>query len=516
MIGGVLSITTLLSSNLRALDLPPKLEEALNSAGENRPALVAVLSHYDSLADTAKYAAAAFLIENMEGHSYVTYVLHDTAGQVVPFDVLAYPDFDSLEAAARIIEADRGELDYRRDEMLEDLANVKTDFLIGQIDYAFRAFKEKPWAKSLSFDEFCEYVLPYRGSNEPLEEWREFFWDKYKDLPGKMADSTDALEAASIINDDIKSWFSFDPRYYYHPTDLGLSEMLESRMGRCEDMTNLTIYAMRANGLAVTSDYTPYWANSGNNHAWNAILALGGKVVPFMGAESNPGQYRLPYKLAKVYRKTFSLQKGNLIFQDRKQEKVPGWLAGKNYVDVTADYVPVSDVAIHFSHPTPDSVDIAYLCVFNSGEFKAIHWGRVVDNMAIFTDMGVDIVYLPALYLNEEIVRFAPPFILTKEMSVRELVIDTANTVSVKLTSTTIRKQEISTEGVIQSSLTPGVKYELFCWRDGWQSLGTGEAADEPLVFTDVPAGGLYRLVAEQSDREERIFTIQDGRQVWW
>lgn len=37
-------------------------------------------------------------------------------------------------------------------------------------------------------------------------------------------------------------------------------------------MTNLAIFAMRANGLAVTSDYTPFWADSSNNHAWNAIL----------------------------------------------------------------------------------------------------------------------------------------------------------------------------------------------------------------------------------------------------
>jgi len=144
-----------------------------------------------------------------------------------------------------------------------------------------------------------------------------------------MADPSDPIEAAVLINDDIKSWFKFDPRFYYHPTDQGLSEMLENGMGRCEDMTNITIYAMRANALGITSDYTPYWANSGNNHAWNAIVAPDGKVTPFMGAESNPGKYRLANKMAKTYRKTFSKQKNNLVFQKKKQEKVPGWLAGK-------------------------------------------------------------------------------------------------------------------------------------------------------------------------------------------
>jgi hypothetical protein len=51
---------------------------------------------------------------------------------------------------------------------------------------------------------------------------------------------------------------------------------------------------------------------------------------------------------------------------------------------------------------------------------------------------------------------------------------------------------------------------------DSWESLGKTTAGDGPLVFADVPADGLYWLVAEDSDKEERIFTIQDGRQVWW
>ena len=83
--------------------------------------------------------------------------------------------------------------------------------------------------------------------------------------------------------------------------------MMETKLGRCEDMTNMTIFALRANGLPVTSDYTPHWANSGNNHAWNAILDKNDSVIIFMGGEANPGEYELGHKLAKVYRKSFSV-----------------------------------------------------------------------------------------------------------------------------------------------------------------------------------------------------------------
>ena len=188
---------------------------------------------------------------------------------------------------------------------------ITAEFLIAQIDYAFKAWREKPWAQNMSWEDFRDYVLPYRGSNEPLESWRQAFWDKYAGLESRMTDPTDPVEAARLINEDIKSWFGFDPRYYYHPTDQGLEEMLESHLGRCEDMTNVTIYAMRANGIGVTSDYTPYWANCGNNHAWNAIVTGDGRVIPFMGAEANPGEYQLANMAAKVYRKTFAAQRQN-------------------------------------------------------------------------------------------------------------------------------------------------------------------------------------------------------------
>lgn len=495
---------------------PPEVNKALKMAGDNRGELENVLSHYAVGDDSLKLQAAYYLIANMEGHCYATYELLDTAGLHVDYNALDYPDYKALKVAWDTLEALHGELDFEKKEKINDLETITADFLINQIDYAFLAWREKPWAKTLLFDDFCEYILPYRGSNEPLEPWRETFWGKYKDIDRNMNDPSDPIEAASLINDDIKSWFSFDPRYYYHPTDQGLAEMLKNRMGRCEDMTNLTIYAMRANALAVTSDYTPYWANAGNNHAWNAILTPDGKVTPFMGAERNPGKYRLANKMAKVYRKMFSQQKGNLVFQEKKQEKIPRWLAGKSYIDVTADYIDVCDVTVIFKREVPDSVDIVYLCVFNSGEWKAIHWGRIKNGSAVFTDMGIDIAYLPALYTNEEIEPFGTPFILRDDCTIQELKPEKEKTMSAKLVSTTRRKQEISTDGIAKTFFSPGQEYELFYWEDDWQSLGESVAGDKPLVFDEVPAGCLYWLVAVDSDKEERIFTIDDSKQIWW
>lgn len=494
---------------------PPDVSDTLRAAGDNRAELEKVIQHYSETGDTLKLQAAYFLIGNMGDHCYATYALEDTAGNEIEFSALDYPDYATLTASFDSLEKAHGTLDFERKDKIMDAEAIDADFLITQIDYAFRAWKERPWATNLTFDDFCTYVLPYRGSNEPLEQWRPTFFDKYAGIVDSMKNPSDPIEAAAKINDDIKTWFTFDPRYYYHPTDEGLAEMLNEGLGRCEDMTNVTIYAMRANGLAVTSDYTPHWANSGNNHAWNAILTPAGRVIPFMGAESNPGEYHLANKLAKVYRKMFADQPENLIFQDRKQEKVPAWLAGRSYIDVTADYEDVCDVTVSLSD-VPDSVDIAYLCVFNSGEWKPIHWAHIENNTATFTDMGRDIAYIPALYLDEKVVPCGEPFILEADCHQRHLSADTARVAGVDLVSTTSRKQKVSTDGVSESFLTKGQTYELYYMTDRWISLGKAVAGDGPLVFDNVPTDGLYWLVADGSDNEERIFTIEDGRQVWW
>ncbi|HOP08338.1 MAG TPA: transglutaminase-like domain-containing protein [candidate division Zixibacteria bacterium] len=497
------------------------LEEALEKAGDNRAELEQVLDHYRSLGDSLKLEAAEFLISNMDGHCYVTYYLHDTSGTEVDLDPLTFPTYDSLEAYCNTIESKRGELDYARKEKFDDLEQIKADFLIEHIDLAFKAWRNRPWASTYSWEIFRDFVLPYRGSNEPLESWRPPFMKMFDTLASAMQDSTDPVEAAALINNDIRSWFKFDPRYYFHPTDQGLSEMMESKLGRCEDMTNLTIFALRANGIPVTSDYTPHWATTGNNHAWNAIVLPSGEVVPFMGAEANPGEYNLAHKLAKAYRKMYAAQPEDLVFVDQPQEELPRWLAGKNYKDVTADYVEARQVIVSFPEPVPDSVGIAYLCVFNSGSWRPIDWARIERltdaTVAVFKDVGPDVILLPVLYLNEEVVPAGPPLV-PHSAGIDMFIADTDSLTTVTLKNITERSWVASTRGAEEKPLEDSVEYELFYWQDDWQPLGTQTAYEGRVQFDNVPEGALLWLRKKESDKSERIFTIDrtTGRQVWW
>lgn len=64
-----------------------------------------------------------------------------------------------------------------------------------------------------------------------------------------------------------------------------------------------------------------------------------------------------------------------------------------------------------------------------------------------------------------------------------------------------------------------GEEYELCYWDgDGWASLGRqiGSRATQELVYDNVPTNALLLLHNHTKGKEERIFTYEDGRQVWW
>ena len=66
------------------------------------------------------------------------------------------------------------------------------------------------------------------------------------------------------------------------------------------------------------------------------------------------------------------------------------------------------------------------------------------------------------------------------------------------------------------NNIRVGDMYELRYWQEGWQSLGRMSAESDTLVYRDVPAGALLWLYNHSGGREERIFTYENGKQVWW
>lgn len=513
----VLPLIFLLACGPREFTIPEKVKAVLDKSGTNKSELEKVINHFRESKEVIKEEAVYYLIGNMEDQGYVVYKLVDSTGKLVDFNVLDYIDYDQLLNGWDSIEKVRGKINFTMDTLVHDYNTITSDYLINNINLAFEAWDNFPWSKKLSFDQFCEYILPYRSTNEPLEDWRTYFMQELNWVLDSISDETDPVEAACLVNDYIKSWFRFDPRYYEHPTDQGLREILENKMGRCEDMTNVAIYAMRAMGIPVMSDFTPYWANTGNNHAWNAIIDRNDSVIIFMGGESNPGEYKLGNKLAKVYRKTFAVQEKSLPLKMEDWEKAPKYLNSKSIRDVTNEYVPVKNIKIELTKGIPDSTNFSYLCVFNSGEWKAIDHTRLYGNKANFNKIGMGIAYLPAFFYDDEIIPASDAIIVTDSGKIETMKPNPAKKLDLKLYSTTKRITKQTTDFIEQTDLLTGKSYTLYYWADKWEKAGEQTAGNGPLIFTKVPSNALYWLVEENSRKEERIFTINnEGKQIWW
>ena len=62
----------------------------------------------------------------------------------------------------------------------------------------------------------------------------------------------------------------------------------------------------------------------------------------------------------------------------------------------------------------------------------------------------------------------------------------------------------------------PNMEYELFYYDYGWISLGKKIANDFFLVYDNVPQNALLLLRNRTEGNEERIFTYENGKQIWW
>ena len=67
-----------------------------------------------------------------------------------------------------------------------------------------------------------------------------------------------------------------------------------------------------------------------------------------------------------------------------------------------------------------------------------------------------------------------------------------------------------------KNDIYPGMYYELLYWDNQWVSLGIKEATGHALTYDNIPSNAVLWLRNHSEGKEERIFTIEDGKQIWW
>ncbi len=420
LILGYFYLSLFLTAYLTSCDRP---KSTLDISCNNLNDLDLVLDHYNS--DPLKLEAAKFLIENMPGHySYSdTALLRRYHLQVDSFitansDISIFNLCDSIDEIARLMGIDSS-------PKTSDSKLISADYLIDNINRAFEYWHTSPWLRHLDFDQFCEYVLPYKVKElQPLDNWREKFSSVYANelRPLEYCDLYDgsAYRACRTLNEAYKRDIrpGIINRKWVKVYDV--ETRLKVPYGMCSDFVYLTAVIFRSVGLPIACDHTPHWGNQRLGHSWNVLLAQNGKTVPFVGmllnAEEGP---IIDERLPKAFRSTYSanpdLKKLNLT-----GDYVPRFFRNIFQKDVTDEYVATSDVDIDCRGINGKT---AYLCVFGDNDWTPVDFGEISRGKAHFKSVGRNIVYMPVAYsANGERRTLSEPFILNFDGSVTYLM----------------------------------------------------------------------------------------------
>lgn len=393
------------------------LEEALEMADSNRVELEKVLSHYKN--DSLKYEAACFLIENMGYHSsfsgsrlkkYLKYY-ECISGRRYEISKIK----DSLDRV-------NGPFSIRELKRQSDIHIIGSKYLIHNIDWAFKVWREQPWGRNVNFRSFCEYILPYRVGDEVPAYWREELYRIYNpvlDSVRSLPQADDPLIVAKIMLDTlVKKPVTFTGKLPYGP-HIG-PEIIKWRSGTCRDLGDIVTYVLRAVGIPCAVDYMSRGDNNAN-HSWNVVAdkdkheyMIEFPKVLFRCVE----KYKSPK--GKVYRETFSLNRDNLKRMNRDSRFIHPTFRIPLFIDVTSHYAGKWNRNLSFSkdklYQECAHKDLIYLCTSRRLDWLPIAWTLAGRDSIRFTDVEGGIVCRLATWNEGKLNLCTDPFLVDKEI----------------------------------------------------------------------------------------------------
>jgi hypothetical protein len=487
---------------------PPDVATVLKRT-RNKNELEKALQYFYKQGNTESINAINFLVANSPFHSSFNYFWANNEERKIPFDEKNYPNYLTAFRA----------LDSMKTHVIGlhpvgtryyDADTLTAAYLIDAVSRAIAAWKRV--SPDLSFEDFCEFLLPYRTDVEPLQNWRKEYENRFSSISESVIKNGIDATVGTIL--ETTSWFSFtaDRVLSNDPLPrLGPLDMLFRKEGACYDMVNLQVYALRSQGIAAATDIIPFWATSTGSHYLSVIVRPNKKVVVYNTA-SNNFQYKKPpsemitREPGKVLRTTFSAQKGAIAYWV-EQDQIPfGVLRNPSYIDVTTEYWPVQDVTIPLLS-TKKSSPYVFACVHNGGKWRPVWWGRKAENTVTFTNMSKGAVYMPMYYENQTLKAAGYPMAVGGQHTLL-LQPDTLHVHNIQIKS---QEQYLK--------YRDAKKYSLYYWNNKWVLLKTQTAGKmtEEMIFEKVPKNALLLLVPEYSQGKERPFIItDDGERVWF
>jgi len=470
-------------------DGDPALNEALRFAGTNASELQKVLDHYSKPADSLKWRAARFLIVNMPyQYGYYGKEIDTFSTMFALIDTLSYvrealTNEDKLHICDSFVSRHGWPVEGNADKIY-DSKIITANYLINNIDLAFAAWKHAPWGKKVSFDDFCEYILPYRTRKERAETWRPWFYRKYIRMAAGCLKPEDARSVFDDMNWNLNTSTSFNLKINkYYPFNQSIGDVVKGRIGSCEMTSFFAASAMRAVGLPVGYDYIMHWGSGNNRHNlphlvghFDSLILITNEnvqkntwhLVDFSTEVSDNRHVFLPGEvpkglyiqnvttIPKVYRYTYS-QSAVLLNINRQvpQDFISPEFRQTNLKDVTKEYITTADVRL----PVDSSFNkykVAYLCVFDPGGWQPVAITDIDRGHIGFEAVGKNIVYLPTVFHDGTHWPVGAPFYVDAAQKMHTIQVDIKKNQQVRL----LRKYPMYTYTAYHTEILKGGRFE--------------------------------------------------------
>ncbi|MBQ4524942.1 MAG: hypothetical protein IJA00_02545, partial [Bacteroidaceae bacterium] len=198
------------------------------------PSLQRVLDEYQH--DEQKLRAAEFLILNLP--YYHSYSEEDVAPHLKLHEYYGVRWYGFRQARDSVMRM-YGRYLPIMDNPIPDI-QISPDYLIDNIEWAFKVWEEQPWGKNVTFEDFCEYILPHRIKDETLKPWREKVYKQFNpflDSVRHLPEAEDPLFVAQVLLDSVsKKAPRFSSALGYGP-HIG-PDLVDWVSGNCRELTD--------------------------------------------------------------------------------------------------------------------------------------------------------------------------------------------------------------------------------------------------------------------------------------
>lgn len=470
------------------------LSLALDCAGENRQELKKVLHHYKN--DPEKLAAARFLIVNMPYHyTYEQYYVSSKNERFKP----NITTFDSLQYTVKLLDSLKNEGYQIESNFKYDISTLDSRFLINNIELAFTVWK-KPWAKNISFIDFCRYILPYRAQMEEVSHLRKEIMERFVPILDSANVKT-SLEACTVLNKHLNGSMKYGHTGLpFYPT---IDETYCLGISQCEGLCNLGAFIMRACGIPIAVEQT-IWTKKDLGHSWCAVLD-NGKFYSFGPGEVQPEDHARSFTEfrhlhpAKVYRSHFDPDFTKVETND------DGYITElKNPLtyDVTNEYLDKTTeikILIDGKDKKKGKSDQIYLCAYNDYEWCPIAIGHRRDSLGYFENVVGDNIFMVADSPERGKLRIITvPFYVSKDGDIHKFI---------------PQKENQQTFTLIKLKDKLNVKHILHYWdtdKEMFIPIEYINMTDTTQTYNQIPVNALLWFTVPERIPNQRIFFIEN------